>query len=38
MKRIPNSIATLAIFLAGATAAQAQFGGVVFDPTQSVHA
>ena len=38
MKRIPNSIATLAIFLARATAAQAQFGGVVFDPTQSVHA
>ena len=38
MKRIPNSIATLAIFLAGATAVQAQFGGVVFDPTQSVHA
>ncbi len=38
MRRIPNSIATLAILLAGATAAQAQFGGVVFDPTQSVHA
>ena len=38
MRSIPNSIATLAILLAGATAAQAQFGGVVFDPTQSVHA
>ena len=38
MRRIPNRIATLAILLAGATAAQAQFGGVVFDPTQSVHA
>ncbi len=38
MRRITNSIAILAILLAGATTAQAQFGGVVFDPTQSVHA
>jgi len=38
MKRIPGRIAVLAFLLAGATAVQAQFGGVVFDPTQSVHA
>ena len=38
MKRIPSTIGVLAILLVGATAAQAQFGGVVFDPTQSVHA
>ncbi len=37
MKRLSLTV-TLAL-LAGATAAQAQFGsGVVFDPTQSAHA
>jgi hypothetical protein len=39
MKRVPGSIATLALILTGANAAQAQFGsGIVFDPTQAGHA
>jgi hypothetical protein len=38
VKYILINAATVAILLAGSNAAQAQFGGVVFDPTQSVHA
>ncbi len=39
MKPILVDLATLAILLAGANAAQAQFGsGIVFDPTQAGHA
>jgi hypothetical protein len=38
MKSVKPSLATLALATLLAPAAQAQFGGIVFDPTQSAHA